>query len=69
MSNRLAEARVVLDRDVDSAGATQTVFEFREGYIHGAPIIDHVGDYEDRVTDPRYSEFGGEETLYDDDNF
>jgi len=44
-------------------------FVFRYEDVIGAPIIDHIGDYSDRLEDPRISEFGGDEDLYDYEDF
>lgn len=47
----------------------QTEFEFTYEDIIGAKVIDHIGDYSDRLEDPRISEFGGDEDLYDYEDF
>jgi hypothetical protein len=47
----------------------QKEFTFTYEDIIGAPVIDHIGDYSDRLEDPRVSEFGGDEDLYTTEDF
>ena len=49
--------------------ATQKIFDFTYEDVIGAPVIDHIGDYSDRLEDPRVSEFGGDEDLYSTEDF
>jgi len=49
--------------------ATQTIFDFTYEDVIGAAVIDHIGDYSDRLEDPRVSEFGGDEDLYGIEDF
>lgn len=56
-----------LERLIDLV--TQFEFEFVYEDVIGASVIDHIGDYSDRLEDPRISEFGGDEDLYDFEDF
>jgi len=64
MLDKLISAEEVLKET-----ATQTIFDFTYEDVIGAAVIDHIGDYSDRLEDPRVSEFGGDEDLYGIEDF
>ena len=65
----LEAAARFLELDVTADGVDQTEFSFNYEAVIGAPVIDHIGDYSEDLADPGISEFGGNESLYDMDDF
>jgi chloramphenicol O-acetyltransferase len=69
MATAIRSARLFLMNDVDEVGETKTVFSFSYDTVLGAPVIDHIGDYAEDLLDPSMAEIGGDNTLYDMDDF
>ena len=69
MLSTLERAARFLELDVTADGIDETDFSFTYETVIGAPVIDHIGDYSEDRSDPGFSEFGGNETLYDMDDF
>tara|TARA_R100001163_G_C5068124_1_gene207934 strand:+ start:2229 stop:7241 length:5013 start_codon:yes stop_codon:yes gene_type:complete len=65
----LERAAQFLELDLTADGVDKTEFNFRYEAVIGAPVIDHIGDYSEDLTDPAIAEFGGNESLYDMDDF